>query len=176
MCVGGRFGYVDQGQTANTQIAVFDYDQTQLIFEVRGLPTGGYRGQSIGNVFHLEEGIIAGHRFFRNGATQGEPLGPPPAPAQRGPGGGNHFANFIAAVRSGRREDLNADILEGHYSSALCHLANVSLRLGSVVPFDRRSSAFNGNTQAAEALDRAVEHLDNNRVPLDDCNLTVGAA
>src|SRR5262249_796855 len=35
--LGGRFGYVDQGQTANTQIAIFDYGETRLVFEVRGL-------------------------------------------------------------------------------------------------------------------------------------------
>jgi predicted dehydrogenase len=173
-CVGGRFGYVDQGQTANTQVAVFDYGPTQLIFEVRGLPTGGYRGQSIGNVFHLEEGVIAGHRFFPRGATQGEPLPALPQPVTRGPGGRNHFANFIAAVRSGRREDLNADILEGHYSSALCHLANVSFRLGSVIPFDRRSSLFANEPHAVETLSRTAEHLQDRQVPLDDCNLQVG--
>jgi predicted dehydrogenase len=176
VCVGGRFGYTDQGQTANTQIAVFDYGQTQLIFEVRGLPTGGFRGQSIGDVFHLEEGIIAGHRFYPGGGTQSEPVPAAAPPARRGPGGGNHFANFIAAIRSGRREDLNADVLEGHYSSAVCHLANVSFRLGTVVPFDRRETVFNGNAAAVETLGRAVEHLENNRVPLDDSNLMVGAA
>ena len=176
--VGGRFGYLDQGQTANTQVAVFDYGPTQLIFEVRGLPTGGFRGQSVGNVFHTEEGLIAGHRFYPRGGSQSEPLPPPAQPAPRGPGDGNHFANFIAAIRSGRREDLNADILEGHYSSALCHLANVSFRLGTVVPFDRRASVFTDNAQAAATLARTAEHLENppNSVPLDDCNLQVGAA
>src|SRR5262249_44723919 len=34
--LGGRFGYSDQGQTANTQMCVYDYGETQLIFEVRG--------------------------------------------------------------------------------------------------------------------------------------------
>jgi predicted dehydrogenase len=174
LSIGGRFGYLDQGQTANTQVAVFDYGQTQLVFEVRGLPTGGYRGQSIGNVFHLEEGIIAGNRFYPRGAAQGEPLPQPAQSARRGPGS-NHFANFIAAIRSGRREDLNADILEGHYSSALCHLANVSFRLGHVVPFDRRSSIFNGDAAAAETLSRMTAHLENNQVALDDSNLMVGA-
>ena len=36
-CLGGRFGYEDQGQTPNTQMAVFDYGDAQLVFEVRGL-------------------------------------------------------------------------------------------------------------------------------------------
>ncbi len=39
LSLGGRFGYKDQGQTANTQVSVMDFGDTQLIFEVRGLPT-----------------------------------------------------------------------------------------------------------------------------------------
>ena len=36
--LGGRFGYVDDGETANTQIVFQDYAKAPLIFEVRGLP------------------------------------------------------------------------------------------------------------------------------------------
>ena len=43
---------------------------------------------------------------------------------------GGHFGNFIKAVRSRKKEDLKADILEGHLSSALCHTGNISYRLG----------------------------------------------
>ena len=49
-------------------------------------------------------------------------------------GDGDHFANFIGAVRSRKIEDLHADILDGHLSSALCHLGNISYRLGALTP------------------------------------------
>src|SRR5262249_29513799 len=87
--LGGRFGPADRGETPNTQIAVFDYGQTQLIFEVRGLSTPAYRGQSVGNVFHLEEGVIAGTTFYPRGGTESAPL--PQVQATRGPGGRDHF-------------------------------------------------------------------------------------
>ncbi|MCS6853060.1 MAG: Gfo/Idh/MocA family oxidoreductase [Gemmataceae bacterium] len=156
LSLGGRFGYSDQGETPNTQMAVFDFGETQLIFEVRGLPTEKYLGQAIGNVFHLEAGTIAGHQFYPKGSTKPEPL-----PAVEGPRrpGGNHFANFLAAVRSRNPADLNADILEGHYSSALGHLANVSYRLGTLVPFNPRTKAFGDNQEAYETLARLEEHL-----------------
>ena len=38
--VGGRLGYEDDGETANTQILYHDYEKAPLIFEVRGLPAG----------------------------------------------------------------------------------------------------------------------------------------
>jgi predicted dehydrogenase len=158
LSLGGRFGYTDQGETPNTQIAIFDYGPTQLIFEVRGLPTEPFHGQAIGNIYHLEGGIIAGTQFFPRGRTLAEPL-PRVDNVHRGPGAGNHFANFIAAVRSRRREDLNAEIEEGHYSAALCHLANISYRLGRQEPFNPRSRALGDNQAATETLARMEEHL-----------------
>lgn len=157
--VGGRLGYSDQGETPNTQIAIFDFGPSQLIFEVRGLPTQSFRGQTVGNIFHCEEGDIVGNRFFPRGSTEGQPLPALRSEIARRPGGSDHFGNFIAAIRSGRREDLNADILEGHYSSALGHLANVSYRLGESAPFNPRTRAFGDNREAYETLERMEEHL-----------------
>lgn len=157
MSLGGRFGYSDQGETANTQIAVFDYGPTQLIFEVRGLPSKPFHGKAINAIFHLEAGTIAGTSFFPKGSDKPAPL--PNVSAERGPGGNDHFANFIAAVRSRKAAQLNADILEGHYSSALCHLANISYRLGQEAPFHPRTRAFGDNKEAYETLVRLEEHL-----------------
>ena len=78
----GRFGYRDQGETANTQISVMDFGDTQLIFEVRGLKTKDFHGQTVGNIAHLEEGIIVsdkyskrgGLNFYPKGKTEGIPL------------------------------------------------------------------------------------------------------
>jgi predicted dehydrogenase len=169
--VGGRFGYTDQGQTPNTQISVFDYGVTQLIFEVRGLPTGG-AGPGVNNFFHLDDGTIIGNQFYPRNSNQPAPLPEVAVPAR--PGGGDHFANFIAAVRSRRREDLNAEILEGHYSSGLCHLANLSYRLGENVSFNRHARAFSSR-EARETLKATEEHLRvGNNLRLDDLNLRVG--
>jgi len=175
LSLGGRFGYQDQGQTANTQISIMDFGETKLVFEVRGLPTEAYHGEKIGNIAHLEEGTIIGGKFYRKGSDKAEPLvklGIQTTP-KRGPGKG-HFGNFIAAVRSRKVEDLNADILEGHYSASLCHLANISYRLGSEVPFNKASGAFGDNKNAVETLARMQEHLKQNGVPSDGLNYRVG--
>ncbi len=174
LSLGGRFGYTDQAQVPNTQMAIFDYGPTQLIFEVRGLPSSAYHGQSIGNVYHLEEGIIAGTKFFPKGSTTAAPLPEVKGAGARGPGGGN-FGNFIAAVRSRKTTDLNADILEGHYSSALCHLANISYRLGEEVSFDAKTKSFGDNKDAYETLARMEEHLSKGRgLKLDELKYRLG--
>ncbi len=178
--LGGRFGYSDQGQTPNTQMSVMDFGGTQLIFEVRGLPTDKYRGEVVGNILHFEEGVVApsdkkGLRFFPKNAKdgEGEPVAKADAP-KRGPGGG-HFQNFIAGMRSRKTDELNADILEGHYSSALCHLANISYRLGESVPFDTKTKAFGDDKEAYETLARMEEHLaKRNGLKLDGLSYKLG--
>jgi len=52
------------------------------------------------------------------------------------PRGGDHFGNFLDAVRTRNRETLNAEIEEGATSVMLVHLANISYRLGRTLDFD----------------------------------------
>jgi predicted dehydrogenase len=182
LSLGGRFGYSDQGETPNTQLAVMDFGDTHLIFEVRGLPTGPYDNAKVGNTAHFEEGVVAptggrgSLRFFPRGKVEGpgEPLPKLGDTGRRGGGESRHFANFIDAVRSRKTSDLNADILEGHYSAALCHLANISYRLGQPVPFDKETKAFGDDKAAYETLARMQEHLKDNGVKLDGQSYRLG--
>lgn len=165
--VGGRFGYVDDGETANTQICQFDYGEAQLIFEVRGLKTNRYKDTGVGNVIHCEDGYMVFPNYDTAVAysNKGEVI-------QRFGGKSDHFANFIKAVRSRKVSDLTSDIEEGHLSSALCHLGNISYRLGKEVPFER--SAYQGNEAAEETFERMVKHLKDNGIPLDKTKYRMG--
>jgi predicted dehydrogenase len=168
---GGRFGYVDDGETANTQLCVFDYGDAELVFEVRGLPTtspypgelGGKKGGNfVGNIFYGEKGILVCPSY-----NSGVVLSPDLQVVKKFAGGGDqlHFENFVKAVRSGKHEDLNCDISEGHPSAALCHLANISLRLGKQVELgDLKEIA--GSKEASEHLKKMVAHLEDNKVDL----------
>jgi predicted dehydrogenase len=175
---GGRFGYVDDGQTANTQVCVYDFGDCELIFEVRGLPSQSpYPGRKspkdslkptnfVGNVFYGTEGFLVCPNYTGGVAysNDGEVI-------QEFSGEENHFANFLQAVRSRRAEDLNADILEGHLSSALCHLGNISYRLGTEEPFGKHPDSLTGDKAAAEALGRMEEHLKLNHVDGAACRV-----
>lgn len=154
--LGGRFAYKDQGETANTQISVMDYGDTQLIFEVRRHRKHPYKGVTVGNVFHLDAGTIVEKKFYPTGSDKEAPL--PEMEYSRGPGG-NHYANFIAAVRSDDKKDLNATVEDGHYSSALCHLSNLSYRVGRMGTFGEGAEALGNNQPAQEAFERMQEHL-----------------
>jgi predicted dehydrogenase len=167
--VGGRYGYIDDGQTANTQICVFDYGDSELIFEVRGLKTDPLKDVKIGNIIYGSEGylVIPSYDSAIAFTNAGEVI-------QKFSGGGDHFANFVSAVRSGKVEDLHADIEEGHISSALCHLGNVSYRLGTEQAFGKKADALGDDKEAADSVERMEQHLKDNNVALEEVKLRVG--
>jgi predicted dehydrogenase len=179
--VGGRFGYVDDGETANTQICVFDYGDCELIFEVRGWPSKSpFPGKKspkaslastnfVGNVWYGTEGFLVCSSYTGNVAysNDGEVL-------KEFSGGEDHFGNFVEAVRSRKFETLNGDILEGHLSSALCHLGNISYRLGTQQPFRKKAHAFGDDKEAGETFARMEEHLQGNGIALDELSYQLG--
>ena len=151
--MGGRFTYKDQGQTPNTQVSTFQYDDgAMLVFEVRGRQTHGEWGVEQGNLFYGSKGYMAVRGRSFETKINGEP-GPKGKDV-----GESHIHNFHRAVRSRDPADLNAEIEEGHYSSALCHLANISYRLGRSLEFDPETERFKSDRQANAMLTRDYRH------------------
>ena len=81
-------------------------------------------------------------------------LGPEQEAGATGQGQGNHYQDFIDAIRSGDKSKAKGDIREGFYSCALIHLANISYRLGRSLEFDPASLRFKGDEQANALLTR----------------------
>jgi predicted dehydrogenase len=152
---GGRFLWNDCGETANTQVCIFDYGDSQLIFEVRNIPTKPLKGVNIGNIWYGSDGYVLSTNYHSGAAftPKGELI-------QKFDGGGDHFVNFLKACKSRKHTDLNAEIEEGHLSSALCHLGNISYRLGTVG--DAKSADL--DAEGRETLARMIEHLRENKV------------
>jgi predicted dehydrogenase len=155
---GGRVGYLDDGETPNTLIAILDYKPAPLIFEVRGLPRhagvkfmDNYRGISIGEVIQCENGYVAGSFAYDNDGKKIRQFDRDD--------GAKHHLNFLEALRSRKPEELNAPIVEGHISSALCHMANISYRLGQQAERDAILKSLEKNTELLDSFDRMQEHL-----------------
>lgn len=155
--LGGRFGYKDQGETPNTQLTVFDYGEVLLLFETRGLVGGDGKSKMasiVTNEYYTTDGKIHGEKFYpKNGTPEPlEDLGGIIKP-------GGNFGNFIDAVRSRKMEDLNADVLEGHYSSALCHLSNISYQLGDQVPFSKKPETLLSNENVFDSFQMIEKNM-----------------
>jgi predicted dehydrogenase len=175
--IGGRLGYEDDGTTPNTQIIYQGYAKAPLLFEVRGLPTSStidkmdsYQGAGIGVVIDCEGGRVVIPSYSKAIVFDKDNK-----EFKTFDGGGDHFANFIKAVRSRKCSDLNADILEGHLSASLCHTANISYRLGQSHSPDEIRAAVRDNKDMAEALGRMEEHLAANQVDTKNTPATLGA-
>lgn len=168
---GGRFSYIDAGETPNTQVCIFDYGDKTIVSETRGLKTAPFReGFSGGWLFHGTEGSIAGNSLFDH---DGKLVSTFTAKRKTE----SHFQNFINAVRSRKREDLNAEITEGHLSTALCHVGNISWRLGreaTLSEVGEQLSKVKVHDNVAETLDRTTKHLADNKVDLAQTKLVLG--
>ena len=170
--LGGRLGYEDAGETANTQIVLHEFGSKQLVFEVRGLPTEDYKGAKVGIIVEGSKGYLV-MTTYETGTVfdlEGNKV-------KQFSGGGDHhhYQNFQDAVRKRNHKILNADVEEGHLSSALCHLANISLRLGADVEAADVPGKLNdikGPANFQECWGRTSEHLKTNNI--DDYKMQVG--
>ena len=169
--LGGRFGYEDDGQTPNTQVAYFEYPDAAVLFEVRGLKTPPSNGVMVGNIVYGSEGFVVFANEDSKAVVAFDPSG---KQVKTFHGGGNHFSNFISAVQSRKQSELNCPILEGHLSSAMCHLANISYRTGEMRAFN---APFVGPTtpiDLAEAFGRYEQHLADSALSLKEMSYQLG--
>lgn len=170
---GGRFAVDDAGETANTQVSIHEFPKDKrLVFEVRGLKTEKYMDAGVGVIFKGSEGYLVLPSY--SGGVVLDKQGQPTGVDFKGGGDGFHFGNFVKAVRSRKLEDLNAEILDGHLSSALCHLGNISYRLGAPMLADNIVQNFQGDAEALETLDRFQQHLRDNQVDPTTTKITLG--
>ena len=159
---GGKFIYDDDQETPNTQTAIFDYGDAQMEFEVRGLitPEEGKLairgGNTVGNIFFGSEGVLVvdlmGYQVYKGeeqtkvmDVRYKEPRAWDTAP---------HMANFVEAVKSRKTAGLHAEIEIGAGTAALCHMANISYRLGRKLAFDPQLMRFIGDAEANRMITR----------------------
>ena len=159
---GGKFIYNDDQETPNTQLATFRYDDSELVFEVRGILTGGessiaYDGSNfIGNLFYGSDGWMSldmrGCQIYKGedrklvqefSHTEPEEWDTTP-----------HIHNFLKAVQSRNHKDLTCDIEEGYLSAALVHMANISYRTGRKLHFDPHTERFVHDDEANSYISR----------------------
>jgi predicted dehydrogenase len=163
---GGRVGLDDSGETPGVQVAVHDFGPTTLVQEVRNLKTAAPKRGS--TLVVGSEGYLAGTSVYDPDGRLVEKLSGP---------GVDHFENFILAVRSRKREEQNAPIEEGHTSTAVVHVANISQRLGrqvSPAEIQKALEALKVNEDVVETFAEVRTHLADNGVDIEKTPLTLG--
>ncbi len=148
-------------ETPNIQTSTFTYSDGKIIeFETRGRFTNqeGSKGQEVGNLFYGSDGYVEifGDKWnaFRNRENLPFASSPEYADDQTE----KHFANFLEALRAGKKEHMHCDIIEGHYSSALPLLANISYRVGRQLKFRGENEKFANDPEADLMLTREYRY------------------
>jgi predicted dehydrogenase len=150
--MGGKFLFDDDKETPETQTSLYTYskENKMIQFEVRPWCTNDEGGASVGNIFYGSEGYLV----VKGYDTYEIYLGQKKEPGPKRKAGGDHFANFIKAVRSRKTSDQNGPVETAHRASALAHLGNISFRLGRVLEFDPVAEKFPHDSQANQMLGR----------------------
>ena len=160
--IGGKFMFDDAQETPNTLSASFEFDvagkKKMMTFEVRhwispheaGI-NGEKPGNTIGNQFYGSKGYLVIDNYNRYYSFMGKEQTPGPTASK----GDEHYANFIGAVRSRKRQDLTAEVEEGALSCNLMHLANISYRVGRTLHWDAKTMTCVGDPEANALLTRA---------------------
>ncbi len=168
--IGGHFVFDDAQQTPNDQITVFEFhnpnggdDKKKILqFEVRHwitnheLPT---KAGDAGNDYMTSSANEVGNLFFGSKGFMSKTVtdwqvfdGNKKAPTASGEGLGNHYQDFIDAIRANDQKLAKGDIEEGFYSCALIHLGNISYRLGRTLEFDPQAMKFKNDEEANRML------------------------
>jgi predicted dehydrogenase len=201
MSIGGRLGYDDDAETPNTQLVLHSYDGPPILFEVRGLPkdkqcqgdpalwtksmdtpAGFSGGRTIGVIVACEGGkliIEGGGRFLLAMDRQAKVIKRfEEKDPQRGigwtKGDAFIFENWEAVMRSRKTADMLAPILDGHLSSALCHMGMISHRLGCASQPAEILERVRADRLALEHFESMKEHLERNGVELAKPSLVLG--
>jgi predicted dehydrogenase len=149
---GGIYWLDDAKEVPDMQVVTYDYGSFLLVWELRSFARHNpIYGATEGIGFHgVDATLIVDHRGWRvypkgGGIAVEEKV---PGASGSGEGDGSHERNFMDCIKSRKRP--NADIEIGRLSTTICHLGNISCRLGRDVRFDPKTETF-GNDKAANA-------------------------
>jgi predicted dehydrogenase len=165
--MGGLYGINPsdcEQETPNTLTSVFKYSDGKILeFETRGRFTNSESSLDIriGNIFYGTEGYLELEedrwRAFRQRESKpfaGSEVGVKSADVMAPPGGASHYGNFIDAIRSGKDEDLHCHITDGHLSTSLPNLGNISYLTKRELTFEGTTERFVKDPEADGLLTR----------------------
>ena len=151
--MGGMFLWDDDKEVPNVINSSFMFPNAgkqgkMMVFDTRPWITNDEKGAKVGVIFYGSEGymVIDSYSHYKTYLGRDEEPGP------ENDAGGDHYANFIEAVRARDRHLLNADIYEGHLSSSLCHLGLIATRLNKNLEFNPDTERFVGDQAANESI------------------------
>ena len=150
--MGGKFLWDDDKETPEVLTALVKWPEKNIMGEIAVRPWSSNfeDGVRVGNLFYGSKGFL----LMKNYSSYEVYFGQKREPGPKGDAGGDHYANFIKAVRSRKTSDQNGPVETAHSSSALAHMANIAFRLDRRLDFDPKTERFVGDDEANSFLKR----------------------
>lgn len=162
---GGRFHYDDDWEFYDTQVANFEYPNGKMItWEGKSCNSFLYHERGRGATLHGTKGTILLDRngyiaYNMKGEVIKEMKEKEKSATTNTVGAGAldtyHMTNFLNAIRKGEKQ--NSPINEGHITNALCHLGNISQKVGRSLNLDTNNGHILGDGQAMQLWSRTYE-------------------
>lgn len=143
-CTGGRYRYDDDQETPDTTFCTMDFGGKTITWEGRSCWGRTALDPQHDVAFYGDQGIltIAGGAYHIY-----DPKGKEIGKGASSGGDATHVQNFLDAIRQSSK--LNAEIEEGCKSVLLCHLGNISYRLGRTIRLDPDTHQIAGDKEAS---------------------------
>jgi predicted dehydrogenase len=158
-CTGGKLFFDDAQEWPDTMIVTFGFGAAPapaegsataaaptvthpgqiLVYEMRIWSRPALHGHAEGAVVYGENGYVLLHN---RGWQAFDAAGKLAKEGGDDEAHNRHIRNFIDAVRSRKREDLNQEIASGHVSSVMCHAGNIAWRTGLTLHFNAETETF----------------------------------
>jgi hypothetical protein len=149
--MGGKFLWDDDKETPEVMTALMRFPEGKYgEVAVRHWSTNEEDGVGVGNIFYGSKGFMLIKGYHTYEVYFGQKKDPGPKRKEEG----NHWENFIKAVRSRKTADQNGPVETAHSSSALAHLANIAFRLQRQLKFDPKTERFVNDKEADKHLTR----------------------
>jgi predicted dehydrogenase len=164
---GGRYAASDDWETPDTQIASFEFaDKKVITWEGRSCQNYPVEGNARGFIIYGSKGTLVnlGGEDYKVYDTANQLVSeikskikadPNNKVSASGEADMYHFNNFIESVKG--NETPNAGIQSAHESVLLCHLANISQRVGTSLNCDPKTGKIIGNKTAMKYWKRSYE-------------------
>ncbi|MCC9657705.1 Gfo/Idh/MocA family protein [Rhodopirellula halodulae] len=150
---GGKYRHEDDQQTPDTMMVTYDFPENKTAtWEGLSWSPLGPHDAAVGVSFHGTEGSIV---LRGNGFTRFDERNKEVETVNGEAGDATHLADFVDAIQNGRHP--NADILEAHRSTLLCHLGNIAYRTGNALEIDSTTGKPVGNDEALSMWGREYE-------------------
>ena len=149
---GGKYLWNDCKETPEVLSTTYNYPKEGKVIqmEVRPWMTNKEDGVEVGNIFYGDKGymVINGYSDYKTYLGKNRE----PGPARNA--GGDHYKNFVEAVRAKDKSMLNGPVETAHLAASIAHLGNISYRLGRTLHFDPTKETFVGDKEANAMLTR----------------------